>query len=121
MTQQPVDAFAHFAGGLIGEGNSEDGVRSDALLADEPCDAAGDDAGLARACPGEDQQWAISGLDGGALFGIQVVGERLQRASPGGKVPVSSVPFRGLRAVCSPSSTNRVRWRFPGTRLLTRE
>ena len=72
----------------------------DALFADEPGDAAGDDAGFARAGSGQDEQGALGGLDGGALFGIQIVEERLQGASPGGKDPGSSVPFRGLREQC---------------------
>ena len=70
--QQPVDALGHLAGGLVGEGDGQDGVGRDAFLADQPGDAAGDDAGLARAGSGEDQQRAFGGLDGGALFGIQV-------------------------------------------------
>ncbi len=72
VAEQPVDALAHLAGGLVGEGDGQDGVRRDALLADQPGDAAGDDAGLARAGSGENQQGAFGGLDGGALFGIQV-------------------------------------------------
>ena len=93
MAEQAIDARGHLAGGLIGEGDGEDGVRRDAFLEDQPGDAAGDDACFSRAGPGEDQQRAFSGLDGGALFGIQVVDELLQDARPGGKGPVSSVTF----------------------------
>jgi hypothetical protein len=39
---------------------------------------AGDDAGFAGACAGQDEQGSFSGLDGGSLFGIQVVSERVQ-------------------------------------------
>jgi len=59
MAQQPVNALAHLAGGLVGEGDGQNGVRRDALLLDKPGDAAGDDARLARAGPGENQQWAL--------------------------------------------------------------
>ena len=77
----------HLAGGLVGEGDGENGVRRDALFADQPRDAAGDDAGFARAGAGKDQQRAFGGLNGGALFGVQIVDERLQGGNPGGKVP----------------------------------
>ena len=77
VAEQPVDALGHLAGGLVGEGDGEDGVGGDAFFADEPGDAAGDDAGFARAGAGEDEQGAFGGLDGGALFGIQIVDERL--------------------------------------------
>ncbi len=85
VAEQALDALGHLAGGLVGEGDGEDGVGSDALFLDEPGDAAGDDAGLAGAGSGEDQQRALGGFDGGALFGIQFVDERLHGVSPGGK------------------------------------
>ncbi len=86
------DALAHLAGGLVGEGDGEDGVGRDAFLANEPGDAAGDDAGLAGACAGEDEQRPLGGFNGGALFGIQIGDERLHGAGPGGKGPWSSLP-----------------------------
>ena len=48
VAEKSVDAFAHFLGGLVGEGDGEDGVGGDAFFADEPGDAAGDDASLCR-------------------------------------------------------------------------
>ena len=72
---------------LLDGGNGQNGVRRDAFFADEPGDAAGDDAGLARAGTGKDEQWSLGGLDGGALFGIQIGELRRQEASPGGKDP----------------------------------
>ena len=77
MAEKAVDALAHFVGGLVGEGDGEDGVGGDALFLDEPGDAAGDDAGLSGAGAGEDEQGAFGGFNGGALFGIQIVDERL--------------------------------------------
>jgi hypothetical protein len=80
-------------GGLVGEGDGQDGVRRDAFFADQPGNAAGDDAGLARSGPGQNQQRAFGGLDGGALFGIQVGELRLQGATvQAGRVLRSSVP-----------------------------
>jgi hypothetical protein len=72
VVELPVHALAHLLGGLVGEGDGQDGVGRDAFLGDEPGDAAGDDAGLARAGSGQNEQGAFSGLDGGALFRIQI-------------------------------------------------
>ena len=77
VVEEAVDAFSHFLGGFVGEGDSEDGVGGDALFANEPCDAAGDDAGLSGAGAGEDEQGAFGGFNGSTLFGIQIVDERL--------------------------------------------
>ena len=73
-----IDALGHFAGGLVGEGDGEDGVGRDVFLLDEPGDAVGDDAGFARSGAGEDEQRAFGGFNGGALFGIEMVEERMQ-------------------------------------------
>ncbi len=83
MTEQLVDALAHFAGGLVGEGDGEDGVGRDVFLLDQPGDAMGDDAGFAGAGAGEDEQGALGSLDSGALFGIEMVEERVQSERPG--------------------------------------
>jgi hypothetical protein len=47
-------------------------------LLDKPGDPARDDPRLARPRACENQQRSISGLDGRALFGIQIVDELLQ-------------------------------------------
>ena len=84
VAEQLVDALGHFAGGFVGEGDGEDGVGRDVFLLDEPGDAMGDDAGFARAGAGEDEQGAFGGFDGGALFGIEIVEERMQSVESGG-------------------------------------
>jgi transposase InsO family protein len=76
-----VNALAHLAGGLVGKGDGQNRVGRDAFFLDEPSNAAGDDAGFARPRPGKNQQRALGGLNGGALFGIQVGEERLQGES----------------------------------------
>ncbi len=78
VAEQAVDALAHLCGGFIGEGDGQNGIGCDALFADEPGDAAGDDAGFAGAGAGQNEQGAFGGLNGGALFGVQAFGERLQ-------------------------------------------
>ena len=93
VAQQPVNALAHLAGGLVGEGDGQNRVGRDAFLLDEPGDAAGDDAGFAGPRPGKNEKRALGSLNGGSLFGIQVGEERLQGEYPGGKLPLSSVPF----------------------------
>ena len=87
VADQALDALGHLGGGLVGEGDGQDGIGRDALFLDQPGDAAGDDAGLAGAGAGEDQQGALRGLHGGALFGIQFGDERLrQERRPAGRV-----------------------------------
>ena len=70
--EQLLDALGHLGGGLVGEGDGEDGIRRDALRLNEIGDAVGDDAGLARAGAGQDEQRAVRGLDGGALLRIHL-------------------------------------------------
>ena len=96
MTEQLVDALGHFAGGLVGEGDGEDGVGRDVFLLDKPGDAMRDDAGFAGAGAGEDEQGAFGGLDSGALFGIEIGEKRVQSVNSwGDRVPESSVTFGG--------------------------
>ena len=72
VTEQLIDAFGHFGGGFIGEGDGEDGIGRDVFLLDEPGDAMGDNAGFAGAGSCEDEQGALGGFDSGALFGIEI-------------------------------------------------
>jgi hypothetical protein len=71
---------------LLDGGDGQNGVWRDTFFADEPGDAAGDDAGLARAGSGKDKQGSLGGLNGGALFGIQVGELRLQDGVQAGRV-----------------------------------
>ncbi len=73
VAEEFVDALGHLVGGLVGEGDGEDGVGRDAALLDEIGDAVGDDAGLAGAGAGEDEHRAVDGFDGFALLRIQFV------------------------------------------------
>ena len=109
VTEQLVDAFGHFAGGLVGEGDGEDGVGRDVFLLDEPGDAMGDDAGFAGSGAGEDEQGAFGGLDSGTLFGIEMGEERMQSVESGGKIPESSVSFGRGRLEGRNSSADRIR------------
>src|SRR5262249_2364478 len=70
--EEGLAALAHLARGLVGEGDREDLVRSRAARGDEPGDAARDDARLARARPGQDQERALAVDDRRALLGGQV-------------------------------------------------
>ncbi len=81
VAQQPVNAFGHFAGSLVGKGYGQDGVGRDAFFLNQPCNPAGDDAGFARAGSGQNEQRALGSLDGGALFRIQIVDQRRQGKS----------------------------------------
>ena len=75
--EQGADAVAHLLGGLVGEGHGEHLVERRVPLLDEVGDAMRDDARLARAGAGENQQRAIDVLDGAALLGIEG-GEEVQ-------------------------------------------
>ena len=55
ISQQGLDAAAHFGGGLVGERDREDAVRRGALDLDEPCDAVHENPRFAASRPGEDQ------------------------------------------------------------------
>ena len=57
--EQPLDALAHFLGGLVGEGDRHDLIGIRDLLGDEIRDAMRDDARLSRARACEDQQRAV--------------------------------------------------------------
>ena len=70
-----LDALPHLAGGLVGEGDGQDVARPHALL-EQVGDAAGDDARLAAAGAGEDQQRALEVRDRLAL-GVGQVGEQV--------------------------------------------
>ena len=72
-----LDALAHLAGGLVGEGDGEDVAGPDALL-EQVGDAAGDDARLAAAGAGQDEQRPFDVRDGLAL-GVGQVGEQVAR------------------------------------------
>ena len=69
--EQRLDARPHLLGGLVREGDGEHFVRLRVAVADEVGDAAGDDARLARARAGEDQQRAVGVQHRFALFGIR--------------------------------------------------
>jgi hypothetical protein len=73
-----VDALAHLAGGLVGEGDGEDAPGGHALF-EELGDAVGDDARLAGARAGEDQQRRAAVVDGRLLFGVELHARSLPR------------------------------------------
>ena len=73
--EQRLDARAHLLGGLVRERDGEHLVRLGVAVADEVGDAAGDDARLAGAGAGEDQQRPVDVQDGFALFGVEGVEE----------------------------------------------
>src|SRR6185295_15514767 len=92
----------HLRGGLVGEGDGEDGLGGD-LLVQQVGDAVGDDAGLAGAGAREHQHRALRGGDGLALRGVeaaQVHGE--ERASYHGSASVRAVATKSPFARTTP-------------------
>jgi hypothetical protein len=68
--QEVLNALLHHAGGLVGEGDGQDRAGWNTLL-DQVRDAIGNDAGLARARSGQDEQRALRGKHGFALALVQ--------------------------------------------------
>ena len=62
--EQLLDPPAHLAGGLVGEGDRQNGVRRNTVVRDQPGDAVYEDACLTAAGAGEDEGGARRGGDG---------------------------------------------------------
>ena len=54
--ERPLEPLAHLGRGLVRERDREDLVRLHAVRTDQVRDAMGEDAGLSRACAGDDEQ-----------------------------------------------------------------
>ena len=65
-------AVAHLPGGLVGEGDGQDGFGGKAALPDQPGYLGRDDAGLAGARAGQDEEIAALVPNGVQLFGIEL-------------------------------------------------
>ena len=78
---QILDALAHLGGGLVGEGDRQDRPRMGAALADQPRDATGQHAGLARSGARDDQKRRTGVLHGLALGLVQAVEQLLDGRS----------------------------------------
>ena len=76
---QLVDALLHFARGLVREGHAQDVSRRDALF-DQVGNAICDDARLAGARAGEDQNRSLDRLNGESLLRVQRIQVQHARA-----------------------------------------
>ena len=63
--------LTHLAGGLVGERDRQNFVRASPPRGDQICDARGQDAGLADARAGENENRPVQRLDGPALLFVQ--------------------------------------------------
>ena len=107
--EELLEACAHLAGRLVGEGHREDAVGRHAVGGDEVGDAVGDDARLAAARAGEHQEGAVDGRDRPRLRLVQLgrrsdlPGSARSRRTP--RVVASAVSQRfELRGDCSTPS-----------------
>ncbi len=86
LPHERQDPRPHLRGRLIGERHREDSAGTNALDSYKVGDAVGEDAGLAAACPGQDEQGTLGGRDGPGLLGVQPrqnpIGECLGGAAP---------------------------------------
>ena len=73
-----LDAVAHLAGRLIGEGDGQDAVAGDVLDFHQVGDAMGEDARLARPGAGDDEDRSVDGKHSFAL-GVVEPGEEWWR------------------------------------------
>jgi len=71
MAHQLLNTLGHFGSGFVCKRNGKNGIRRDSLFLDQPCDAACDHARFARTGSSQDEQWALRGFDGSALFWIE--------------------------------------------------
>ena len=65
--------LAHLGSGLVGKRDGKNLPRLNAQVAEHMSDAEGQDAGLARASTGKDQQRALGGQDRLALGGVKAI------------------------------------------------
>ena len=72
------DPLPELARRSVGERDGQDPTRLHGLNADEVRDAVGDDARLARAGAGEDEQRAVGGGDRPGLLGVEVADDLLR-------------------------------------------
>ena len=78
MAEQPFDALAHLARGLVGERDREDLPGLRLVGVDQEGDAVREHARLAAAGAGEDQQRPLAVRDGLALGLVEVLQQLLE-------------------------------------------
>ena len=100
------DAFAHFARRLIGESDGEDVARPRSAGDDQMRDPRRQNARLARAGPGEDEQWAFQRLDRLALPRIEAVEIGGGRRARGGRCESCCVRRHEIKLI-RPSGVNQ--------------
>ena len=71
----------HLLGGLVGEGHGQHAAGRDLAGLEQPGDARGQHARLARAGAGEDQRGLGRQRDGGELLGVEVLEQRRRAAA----------------------------------------
>ena len=83
--EQGLGPGAHLLGGLVREGDGENALRRHPAIEHEVGDAVGDDAGLAAAGAGEDEDRTLDRQNRFSLAGVQAPqdGRRLSQLRPG--------------------------------------
>ena len=104
LADEADDPLAQLAGGAVRERDGEDLPRPHALDADQVRDAMREDAGLAAAGAGQDQQRPVGGGDGLGLLGVEARddargedrGPALGASAPRPRVRLGAVRRRGV-------------------------
>src|SRR3954469_2412693 len=103
--EETLQAFPHLTGRLVREGDGEDLIRFRTDRVDEMGDAVGEDARLARARPGNDEQRPFRRQNRLPLSGIQVCEVLLGRGDGHGSMLAR--PFAASRGTACPSLSCR--------------
>ena len=80
LADEGDDPLAQLAGGPVRERDREDLPRPDALHPDQVGDPVGEDAGLAAAGAGQDEERTVGGRDGARLLRVEAPDDRPRRA-----------------------------------------
>ena len=108
---QRLDALAHLARRLVGEGDGEDFLAARAADGEDMGDAGGQHPGLADAGAGEHQHRPVERLDGAPLLGIERPGSaraseararsEIDARAQGGRVRTVRTSALSIRKACA--------------------
>ena len=115
LADQADDPLAELRRRPVGEGHRQDPPRGDVLDADQVGDPVGEDAGLARAGAGQDQQRAVGRGDRAGLLGVEGADDlllaRLQRGGARSRIG----RWRGRRGSFASAGASRSQAGSSGT------
>ena len=111
----------HFLGGLIGKGYRQNAARRGIAVLEQPRNARGEHAGLARSGTGKNQRMALRQRDGGKLLVVEALQQwrvvRIHRTTCSRRLCGKHVLWKHPAIVESPGTCPRLRefryWEYP--------